>query len=64
LLISTILISACHSSNLSTINYKNSFTQNCRIIEIVHNENLGNSRFFDAIKYGNPYRKIELKEVC
>ena len=36
----------------------------CSMVEVTHNQNLDNTRFFDSILYGNPYRKLELHEVC
>ena len=66
LFLSFFLFNACHMANKTTsLNFDNSnISQNCQIVEIVHDENLSNSRFFDAIKYGNPYRRIELKKKC
>lgn len=66
LFLSLFLFNACHMANKTTslnIDHSN-ISQNCQIVEIVHDENLGNSRFFDAIKYGNPYRRIEWKKKC
>jgi len=36
----------------------------CTTVELTHNQNLDTTRFFDSILYGNPYRKMEYKEVC
>ena len=36
----------------------------CTMVETTHDQNLDNTRFFDSILYGNPYRKLKLHEVC
>jgi hypothetical protein len=36
----------------------------CTTVELTHNHNLDFTRAFDSILYGNPYRKMEYKEVC
>lgn len=53
------------ANKTTSLNFDNSnISQNCQIVEIVHDENLSHSRFFDSIKYGNPYRRIEWKKKC
>ena len=36
----------------------------CTMVETTHDQNLDNTRFFDSILYGNPYRKMQWHEVC
>ena len=34
------------------------------MIETTHDQNLDNTRFFDSILYGNPYRQMQWHEAC
>lgn len=36
----------------------------CTMVETTHDQNLDNTRFFDSILYGNPYRKMQWHEAC
>ena len=36
----------------------------CTMVETTHDQNLNNTRFFDSILYGNPYRKMQWHEAC
>lgn len=60
------LLYACQKPSLinKDISNKIIFESDCKITEIVHDRNLGNSSFFKALRYGNPYRRIEWRETC
>ena len=36
----------------------------CAMVETTHDQTLDNTRFFDSILYGNPYRAMKWHEVC
>ena len=36
----------------------------CTMVETTHDHNLDNTRFFDSILYGNPYRQMQWHEAC